>query len=294
MAIYKTVARSGGELLRSIAEASPALGEAVFWWLGQHTVILKMGATRVFIDPYLKPSERRNKPPLLTPAQCGEFDLVLGTHDHSDHLDPDAIPGIAAASQAIFITSTAHRRRMLDLGVPEARWIGLQPGESATVKGVTVTAVKACHEFFDETPEGLFPHLGFVVEGSGVRAYHSGDTVWWEGLQAELRRRLPLDVAFVPINGRDAPRYRRNCLGNMGFAEAADLICQLPVGLAVPTHFDMFDGNLEEPEKFIDFVVAKYPGQPTWLGAAGEPVLLRAKRQAAARPRSVRPVSGVR
>ncbi len=278
MAAFDAIARSGQDLLDSIAAANPRPGELVFWWLGQHSVILRMGAARVFIDPYLKPSERRRKPPLLAPAQGTGFDLVLCTHDHSDHLDPEAIPGLAATSEAVFITSPSARERMLSLGVPEQRWVGLDPGQAATVAGVTVTAVKACHEFFDVTPDGHYPYLGFVLESNGVRAYHCGDTVWWEGLQADLRALLPLDVAFVCINGRDAERYRRNCLGNMSFAEAADLVGPLPVGLAVPTHFDMFANNSEDPLKFTDYMAAKYPDVLTWLGPAGEPVTVRARR----------------
>ncbi|NUQ01057.1 MAG: MBL fold metallo-hydrolase [Armatimonadetes bacterium] len=278
MAAYDGVARSGQALLESVAEASPGPGELVFWWLGQHSFIVKIGAVRLLIDPYLKVSERRTKPPLLTPAECAEFDLVLGTHDHSDHIDPDAIPGIAAASQAIFITPRATRQRMLSLGVPEARWIGLNDGESVEVHGLEITATRSCHEFFDQTDEGLFPYLGYLISGPGIRLWHAGDTVWWDGLQAELRGLLPIDVALVPINGRDAERYRRNCMGNLSFAEAADLVAPLPVGLAVPTHFDLFVNNSEDPTRFIDYLAAKYPAVPTWLGPAGEPVTVRALR----------------
>ncbi len=278
MAVYEEVARSGQDLLDSLSAARPADGEMVFWWLGQQSVILKIGTSLVFIDPYLKESDRRRKPPLLTPAQCAGFDLVICSHDHSDHVDPDAIPGLAAASPAVFVAPAAIRERMMSLGVPPDRWIGLNDGETAQVRGVEVTAVRSSHEFFDQTAEGLFPYLGYVVSGHGVRAYHPGDSVWWEGLQARLRSLLPIDVAFMPINGRDAARYRRGCIGNMGFAEAADLVAPLPVGLAVPTHFDMFDGNREDPTRFTDYLAAKYPAQPTWLGRAGEPVVVRARR----------------
>ncbi len=278
MAAHDEIARSGRDLLDSVAAASPGPGQATFWWLGQHTVILMMGAARVFLDPYLKVSERRTKPPLLTPSECAGFDLVLCTHDHSDHLDPEAIPGLAAASRAVFVSPRTTRERMLSLGVPADRWIGLDAGETVEVAGLTVTATAACHEFFDLTPDGLHPYLGYLLDGSGVRVWHSGDTVWWEGLQAVLRGLLPIDLAFVPINGRDAERYRRNCAGNMTFAEAADLVAPLPVGLAVPTHFDMFTNNSEDPLRFTDYVAAKYPDQPTWLGPAGEPVTVTARR----------------
>jgi L-ascorbate metabolism protein UlaG (beta-lactamase superfamily) len=273
---YNSVARSGAELVASLAETVTPPGHLAFWWCGQQTWLVKAGATKVFFDPYLKPGERRHKPPLLTPAQCAGLDVIACTHDHSDHIDPWAIPQLAALTRAVFVAPRALRDRMLSLEVPAERLVLLNPGESATLGDVSLTAVAGAHEFLDVTPDGLHPYLGYILRGNGACAYHAGDTVWWEGLQAALRAQMPLDVAFVPINGRDAERYRRNCIGNMGFAEAADLVCQLPVGLAVPAHFDMFDGNMEDPARFTDFVEAKYPGQRWWLGPAGEPVLVAA------------------
>lgn len=268
------IVRQGTDLLDSIATTAVGQGSLAFWWTGQHSFILKFGGTVVFVDPYLQPAERRTKPPLLTPAECAGMDLIVCSHDHIDHIDPWAIPQLAERTQATFVAPRAVRQRMLDLGVPAARLVDINAGETATVGDVTITAVPAAHEFLDVTADGLYPYLGYVLESHGVRAYHSGDTVWWEGLQQCLRELLPLDVAFVPINGRDAERYRRGCIGNLTFAEAADLVCMLPVGLAVPTHFDMFTGNSEDPTRFTEFVDAKYPGQATWLGPAGEPVVV--------------------
>jgi len=278
MADYDTIARAGDDLLASIADASPKPGEAVFWWLGQHTYIVKFPSATVLIDPYLQESPRRTKPPMLTPEQCAGFDLVLCTHDHIDHIDPAAIPGIAAASQAEFVSPATTRQRMADLGVPADHWHGANHRQTMELCGLKITAIKAAHETFQETADGLFPFLGYVIEGDGARVYHAGDTLWWEGLQAELQSLLPIDVAFVPINGRDAERYNRQCWGNTNFAEAADLVGPLGVGLAVPAHFDMFVGNSEDPDKFIAYMACKYPATPTWLGPAGEPVTIPARK----------------
>jgi L-ascorbate metabolism protein UlaG (beta-lactamase superfamily) len=102
-----------------------------------------------------------------------------------------------------------------------------------------------------------------------VCLYHSGDTLVYEGLLTTLRR-WKLDAAFLPINGRDAERYLSGCIGNMTYQEAADLAGELEVGLAVPTHWDMFVHNSEDPAKFVDFLAAKYPRVRSWAGKAGE------------------------
>jgi len=264
------VALSGEALVRDVTAAELPEGRAAFWWLGQHSFILKIGGRVVYIDPYLEPSPARQTPPLLTPEQVTNADVVLCTHDHGDHIDPYALPGIALASQrALFVAPRPHRERMLDLGVPPDRLRHL--GHLDTALGdVTLTGVKAKHEFFHEGPEG-FPFMGYVVEGGGVTCYHSGDTLVYDGLLPTLQR-WRMDAVFLPINGRDALRYRTGCIGNMTYQEAVDLAGELKARLAVPSHWDMFASNSEDPGKFVDYMAAKFPGVRTWVGRAGERV----------------------
>ena len=61
----------------------------------------------------------------------------------------------------------------------------------------------------------------------------------------------------------------------MTFQEAADLAGDLRVELAVPMHWDMFAGNSEDPQKFVDYMAVKYPQIKTWVGQAGEKVVIR-------------------
>lgn len=259
---------TGQDLFDDVADSAES---GAFWWLGQHTFIVKLGPTVILIDPFLKERDDRNVPPLFKPEDASIVDVVLCTHDHADHIDPAAIPGLAAETSAQFVAPRAHRDRMLSLDVPEDRLLLLDDEETAAVAGVSIHGVKAAHEFFDQTDEGYFPFLGYVIEGGGRTVFHAGDTVWWDGLQTRLRN-WHLDVAFVPINGRDARRYKKNILGNMTYQEAADLVGGLAVSLAVPAHYDMFDGNREDPQLFIDFVEAKYPDQAVWVGEYTERV----------------------
>jgi L-ascorbate metabolism protein UlaG (beta-lactamase superfamily) len=145
-------------------------------------------------------------------------------------------------------------------------------GDSLVLDGIRVTAVKSKHEFFDEDPVLGFPYLGYVVEAGGLAFYHSGDCILYDGLRDTLRQWPRLDAMFLPINGRDADRYLTGCIGNFTFQEAAELAGDLDVGLAVPSHYDMFIGNQEDPAKFVRFLNAKYPGVRSWVGPAGERV----------------------
>ena len=257
----------GTALFKSVKDCS---APAAFWWLGQASFIVKLGNTVLLIDPFLTPMEERRVPPLFRAEDAaGIVDLVFCTHDHLDHIDPLAIPVLAKHTAAKFVAPRAHAKRMHSLGVPADRLLAMNDAETDPVAGVTIHAIKSCHEFFDRTTDGLFPYLGYVIEGAGKIIYHSGDTVWWEGLQGRLSR-WSFDILFLPINGRDAKRYKENCIGNMVYQEAADLAGGLNVKFTVPMHYDMFASNAENPQLFVDYVNVKYPGRRTWVGQPTE------------------------
>src|SRR6185437_17042388 len=94
-----------------------------FWWLGQHTFIVKAGSQVIYIDPFFAPWPARQTPVLLTPTEGKHADLVLITHGHGDHLDPETLPGIVEASpNALFVCPRPETERMLNEGkVPPER-----------------------------------------------------------------------------------------------------------------------------------------------------------------------------
>ena len=242
--------------------------------MGQHTFIVKAGGKVIYIDPWFADWSSRQTPSLLTPPEAKLADFALITHGHGDHLCPETLPHMALASpRCLFVSPKTEKARMLNEGkIPAGRLLTIDAGEAISVGGVKITAIKAKHETFDKHPTNGFPYLGYLVEAGGMRFYHAGDTIMYEGLLTTLQKWLPLDAAFLPINGRDAQRFRTGCMGNMTYQEAAELAGELKVGLAVPAHYDMFVGNQEDPQKFVDFLGAKYPGVKSWVGKAGERV----------------------
>lgn len=235
--------------------------EPAFTWLGQHSFILNLGAKTVLIDPFLTPMPERLVPPMFEPGDArGLLDLVCVTHDHIDHLDPVAVAGLNEHCDCSFLAPRACRERMLSLGVSEERLILIDDQETVDLPGLTVTGIKAAHEDFELDAAGHHAFLGLVLQAAGTNVYHAGDTVWWEGLQARLRN-WRLDLALLPINGRDAVRFRQGVLGNMTYQEAADLAAGLELDLLVPTHYGMFDFNTVDPQLFRDYLDAKYPEQ---------------------------------
>ncbi|MBM3473478.1 MAG: MBL fold metallo-hydrolase [Armatimonadetes bacterium] len=266
------VALSHAGLIAQIDATELIHGKAAFWWLGQLSFAVKVGHTVIYLDPYLADDAARQTPPLLRPEEVTNASLCTGSHDHGDHIDPEAVGGIAAASpDCKFVVPSPHVERVIELGCPPDSVVGLRPDETAVVAGVKITGVKAKHESFDETDLG-FPHLGYILEANGVCFYHAGDTLVYEGLVTTLAQ-YPLDAIFVPINGRDARRYRSGCIGNMTYQEAVDLAGDVRPHLVVPAHYDMFASNSADPNEFADYLDAKFPDLPCWIGPAGDKVI---------------------
>jgi L-ascorbate metabolism protein UlaG (beta-lactamase superfamily) len=221
--------KKGNQLIEEINQAKCANNEMVFWWLGQLGYVIKIADKIIYVDAFLSEMEGRQVEPVFKSSEITNADIVIGSHDHIDHIDREAWAGIAKAS-------------------PEAK-------------------------FLDRDPEtGLYPYMGHVVGNGKVSFYHSGDTCIYDGMAEKIKHLSPITVAFIPINGRDAVRYKDGCIGNMTFQEAVDLVGTIKPGLAVPGHYEMFAANSEDPSKFVDYLNAKYPDVKSWVGEHCIPV----------------------
>ncbi len=203
--------------------------------LGQSGYVLKTEHSEIIIDPYLSDSVNRvaGRPRLL-PIPMKPSDIscnaVICTHDHLDHLDPDAVSLIGA--EQLFVTTNGGKEKLKGLGKENV--IAVHEGESITLGDFEVTAV-----FADHTVETF----GLIVKAEGKTLYFSGDTLYNERL-FEIAKYSP-DVTFICINGR---------LGNMNVDEALITAKKIGAGLNVPNHYDMFSSNSEDPHLFADHI----------------------------------------
>jgi L-ascorbate 6-phosphate lactonase len=192
---------------------------------------------------------------------------VLLTHVHTD---PDTILPLPEASlEALFVAPFTSRGSLVEAGLVEGRVVVPEIGEPFEISGATVTAVPSAHTELEYDPERGYPYLGYVIEWNGVTVYHAGDTVVYDGL-IETLLAWDIDLAFVPINGRDFFRTQRNIIGNTDFRETAELTESLDIGLIVPTHYDLIKGNTADPGHFVSHLYALNPMRPHKLLRPGE------------------------
>ncbi len=247
-----------GEFLSSPLPAGGALG----LWLGQSGFLFRFAGCCIAVDPFLSDHPDRLVPPIAGPDDFKGVDLVIGTHDHLDHIDRNAWReiGRSTARCRFAVPSILLPGLANDIGVSLDRFIGMDDGVSFVDHGIRVTGIAAAHEFFDQDPlTGRYPYLGVVIDGPGATIYHSGDTCLHAGLAERLLQWPRIDLALLPINGRDAERLRVGIVGNMTYQEAADLAGTVQPRLTLPCHWDMFAFNGEDPEAFVAYMEAKYP-----------------------------------
>ncbi|KIL38321.1 hypothetical protein SD70_27115 [Gordoniibacillus kamchatkensis] len=276
--------RHGSSLLGQMeATAVPERAVAI-WHLGQESVVLKGAGITLYVDPYLTDSvnadgttPRKFAPP-LQPREATNADYVFITHDHGDHLDPSTLRDMAAASpQARFICPVPCVSQIVKAGIEPGRVQGVNAGQTVELGALTAVPVASKHEDYEQDEKGNHAFLGYVFKLNGVTVYHAGDTIGFRALADELKP-LGVEVAMMPINGRDFARFGQGLIGNMDFREAIELGRSIGADLLVPLHYDMFETNTENPAYFVDYIHDRYPRQKFKLFVPGERMLYLSER----------------
>ncbi len=197
-------------------------------WIGQGGYIIGDGKTELCIDPYLSDAvekasgKKRLVAPPFSPDEL-RSDAVICTHNHIDHVDPDAISQMTGLR---FFAPSDCEKTVRECGVTD--YTPFDEGDRIRIGDFDIEAVYA-----DHTTKSA---IGVLVRHSGVTVYVTGDTFYSERLIRD-----GVDIFIVCINGR---------LGNMSVEEAIRLTREINPKIAIPSHYGMFAENTEDPKKF--------------------------------------------
>jgi L-ascorbate metabolism protein UlaG (beta-lactamase superfamily) len=249
---------------RDIEAVRLPAGSVGIYWLGQAGFILRGARTSIAIDVYLSPRDTRRFEAPVTAAELGFVDAFLATHEHRDHLDLPQWPALAAAAPGARFIVPAPVVERATPAVGAGRVSGAVPDISIAIGDATITPIPARHgvHVADAYTFGLTPgehrYLGYVVELGGVRVYHAGDTIRYDGM-AERISALHADVALLPINGRTPEREAQELVGNLNAVEAADLAADAGVSAVIPMHYELFAHNSGRAADLVDRVSDAHP-----------------------------------
>jgi L-ascorbate 6-phosphate lactonase len=228
-------------------------------WLGQAGFCLEAEGLRILIDPFLSDHEARMfVPPDAAPLATG-VDWVLVTHEHLDHFDKDFLRTVERHSPKATLVLPSPLVGEASAVAPLLDVIGIRPGDRLFLSpAVGLHVVPAWHGFEvadgytqGHTADGACRYVGYVVRLPGCAVYHSGDTIITDELRAALAAER-IDVALLPVNGRDYYRESIGLVGNMDAREAVALAGELDIEMLIPMHWDMFAGNTVRPALVID------------------------------------------
>ena len=269
-------------ILADIADAARATEALHLWWLGQSGFLLQWEGRHLLTDPYLSDSLTKkyagtDKPHVrmtervVAPEKLAFIDVVTSSHNHTDHLDGETLRPLIHANPDIRLMIPEANREFVAqrLQVNPRMPLGIDDGTSASAAGFRLTGVASAHEELERDPQGRCKFLGYIVELGPWKIYHSGDTVWYEGMTGRLQPWAP-DVALLPINGRSP---ERRVPGNLNGCEAANLAKDIRARLVIPCHYEMFEFNTASPDEFV--AEAQRLGQPCRVLKCGERFTLR-------------------
>jgi L-ascorbate metabolism protein UlaG (beta-lactamase superfamily) len=222
-------------------------------WLGQSGFLFECGDLRILVDPFFSDHEGRAYPPPSLDDVGARCDWLLATHEHVDHLDVASLPAIAARSPGLAVIAPEPLAAMVSEAVPDVPFTGARPGDRIELPGAgSVEVVPAVHGVQPADGYSADPRfVGYLLELDGVRVYHAGDTIATAALLEGLAG-MDVDVALLPINGRNFFRERDGLVGNLDFREAVALARHVGATTLVPIHWDLFAANGERPGAAVD------------------------------------------
>ncbi len=206
-------------------------------WLGQAGLYLESAAVRVMIDPYLSDSvyEASDDPALHrrvpVPAWVWELipDVLIFTHDHLDHYDPEtAHRFFASAKKPLTVLSPPSVWERVRKSGYAHNYVRLRPYTEWSVGDLRIIAHPAEHSDPDA--------IGVIIteQSTGKVCYITGDTLYNSTVIDALTAHHPeIDAVFLPVNGVG---------NNMNMTDAARFAHAIGAKYAVPLHWGLFDG----------------------------------------------------
>jgi L-ascorbate metabolism protein UlaG (beta-lactamase superfamily) len=197
-------------------------------YLGQAGFLFETEKIKIMIDPYLSNSvekiEPHNKRRVPVDERFFEIkpDVMVFTHDHLDHYDPETAGRFIREGAGITVLSPRSVFDKVRRTCFGNNYVLFDNTTEWTEKGVTFTATKAVHS---DTYA-----IGVIIDDGEKKYYITGDTLYSESIFESL----PDDIyaVFLPVNGVG---------NNMNMSDAARFAKKTRAKKVVPMHIGLFD-----------------------------------------------------
>lgn len=213
-------------------------------WLGQAGLLFETNNMKIMVDPYLSNSVVKVNPNNYRRVPVDERffevrpDIMIFTHNHLDHYDPETVKHfISAETQITVLAPTSVWNEVRQFG-GRNNYVMFNRWSQWTENEVRFSAVKAEHS--DACA------IGVILEAEGKKYYITGDTLYNEEIFGDLPE--DIDAIFLPVNG----------LGNNMNMTDAKRFCERVGAAAVPMHCGLFDNMDLHDFAYEDKVVPEF------------------------------------
>ena len=197
-------------------------------WISQAGLLFEHNGKVIMVDPYLSDSvgkidstKHRRVP---VPEELFEVkpDVIIFTHDHLDHYDPETIERFIGKDTAITVLSPTSVYKEVRKFGGRNNYVVFDPRTSWTEYGIRFSSVKAVHS----DPYAI----GVIIDDGNKKYYVTGDTLYNDDIFDDI----PNDVyaIFLPINGVG---------NNMNMTDAKRFCERVSPRFVVPMHCGLFD-----------------------------------------------------
>jgi L-ascorbate metabolism protein UlaG (beta-lactamase superfamily) len=198
-------------------------------WLGkQASVKIQGGKKVIYIDPY-QIAEKIN-----------DADIVLVTHSHKDHLSPVDIKKVAKGDTVFIAPQSCVSSIEAEFNT---KVIVSQPGMSRRLGEIQIKAVPAYNVVKTKYHPKKNKWVGYILTIDGVKIYHAGDTERIPEMQ-----QFTCDIVMLPLG----QTYTMNSV-----EEAVEATLDVQAKIAIPIHYGMYEGTVEDAKKFQELLKNK-------------------------------------
>lgn len=190
-------------------------GELDVTLVGHGSIMFEYGGKVIHVDPYSKVADYSKLP---------KADLVILTHEHSDHLDSVALAQITTENTHFILSKVCGEI----LGLGEV----LNNGDSTVYDDLSIKAVPA-YNMVNKNASGEFYHPkgrgnGYVIKFGDYNVYVAGDT---ENIPEMAELKDSIQIAFLP----------KNLPYTMTDEMFVDAVSKVSPVYLYPYHFENFD-----------------------------------------------------
>lgn len=197
-------------------------------WLGQAGLLIEADGKKIIVDPYLSDSVEKINPLNYRRVPVNEEffkirpDIIVLTHDHLDHTDPETLEKYLNEYSGITVLASKNAWNTARSFGKDHNYVMFNQGTVWTEDGLVFTAVAAEHS--DDYA------IGFIIDDGNRKYYITGDTLYNKRIFADIPE--DINTLFLPVNGVG---------NNMNMTDAKLFAEKVNAQKTVPLHFGMFD-----------------------------------------------------